>query len=334
IAERDAIAIQVVHEAAAISMRIGGPAEAVHDPARRDPAGRQLPQFLDADRVTLRVAVGIEPEALDQLLGQAAACAFGEHGDLRLDVDAFGIAGFVRAVLRHAHVADTHAGDRAILVVDGVGGGETGEYVHAERFGLPRQPGSRASSGCGSITAPDRICAPIVEAFSMTHTLTSGLSCFRRIANDRPDGPAPTTTTSYSMVSRSLMATFLGWYGEGRARCVTDARYPAALSGFAPRGATRAASRLAIVAGGAAIIGAGLQGEFMNSMPPIADIDLRRASLCQLLHWLAAGRVQPEALADVYQQAIERLDPQLNCYVDQRSGLMQEQAHMADRRRR
>ncbi|MEO8810530.1 MAG: amidase [Rhodanobacter sp.] len=72
----------------------------------------------------------------------------------------------------------------------------------------------------------------------------------------------------------------------------------------------------------------------MNSMPPIDDIDLRRASLCQLLHWLASGRVQPEALADAYQQAIERLDPQLNCYVDQHSGLMQEQAHMADQRRR
>ena len=72
----------------------------------------------------------------------------------------------------------------------------------------------------------------------------------------------------------------------------------------------------------------------MNPMPPIADLDLRRASLCQLLHWLASGRVKAEALTDVYQQAIERLNPQLNAYVDQRSGLMQEQAHMADRRRR
>ncbi|MFA6230644.1 MAG: amidase [Rhodanobacter sp.] len=72
----------------------------------------------------------------------------------------------------------------------------------------------------------------------------------------------------------------------------------------------------------------------MNSMPPIADLDLRRASLCQLLHWLASGRVKAEALTDVYQEAIERLNPQLNAYVDQRSGLMQEQAHMADRRRR
>ncbi|KAA0072406.1 amidase [Rhodanobacter sp. T12-5] len=72
----------------------------------------------------------------------------------------------------------------------------------------------------------------------------------------------------------------------------------------------------------------------MNSMPPIADLDLRRASLCQLLHWLAGGRVQPQALADAYQTAIERLNPELNAYVDVRYGLLQEQAHMADRRRR
>src|ERR1700761_6266056 len=72
--------------------------------------------------------------------------------------------------------------------------------------GLSPQPGSRASSGCGSITAPESICAPMVEAFSTTHTVRSGLICFRRIAKDRPAGPAPTTITSYSIVSRSLMA--------------------------------------------------------------------------------------------------------------------------------
>jgi aspartyl-tRNA(Asn)/glutamyl-tRNA(Gln) amidotransferase subunit A len=50
----------------------------------------------------------------------------------------------------------------------------------------------------------------------------------------------------------------------------------------------------------------------MNSMPPIANLDLRRASLCQLLNWLATGWARPEALAFVYQLAIERLDPQIN----------------------
>lgn len=72
----------------------------------------------------------------------------------------------------------------------------------------------------------------------------------------------------------------------------------------------------------------------MNSTPPIADIDLRRASVCQLLHWLAVGRVQPQALADVYQTAIERIDPELNAYVDLRPGLLQEQARTAAHRRR
>jgi Asp-tRNA(Asn)/Glu-tRNA(Gln) amidotransferase A subunit family amidase len=72
----------------------------------------------------------------------------------------------------------------------------------------------------------------------------------------------------------------------------------------------------------------------MNSMPPIAALDLRRASLCQLLHWLATGRVQPQTLAEAYQQAIERIDPQLHAYVDQRAGLLQDQADLADRRRR
>ncbi|MEI7037534.1 amidase [Fulvimonas yonginensis] len=72
----------------------------------------------------------------------------------------------------------------------------------------------------------------------------------------------------------------------------------------------------------------------MNPNAPIADIDLRRASVCQLLHWLALGRVQPEALADAYLAAIERIDPQLNAYVDLRPGLLQEQARTAAHRRR
>ena len=72
----------------------------------------------------------------------------------------------------------------------------------------------------------------------------------------------------------------------------------------------------------------------MNSTSPIADLDLRRATLCQLLHWLASGRVQARALSEVYLEAIERINPQLNAYIDHRPSLMQDQAHMADRRRR
>ncbi len=72
----------------------------------------------------------------------------------------------------------------------------------------------------------------------------------------------------------------------------------------------------------------------MNSMSSIPDLDLRRASLCQLLHWLATGRVQARALSEVYLEAIERINPTLNAFVDLRPSLLQDQARMADHRRR
>lgn len=72
----------------------------------------------------------------------------------------------------------------------------------------------------------------------------------------------------------------------------------------------------------------------MNSLPPIAELDMRRATLCQLLHWLAADRVQPQVLADVYLDAIERIDPQINSFVEVQGRLVQEQARTAGKRRR
>ena len=70
-----------------------------------------------------------------------------------------------------------------------------------------RQSGSSASSGPGSITAPESECAPTAEPFSSTQTLRSGLSCLRRMAHARPAGPAPTIATSYSITSRSMVAS-------------------------------------------------------------------------------------------------------------------------------
>lgn len=71
----------------------------------------------------------------------------------------------------------------------------------------------------------------------------------------------------------------------------------------------------------------------MSLLPPIADMHLRRASLCQLLHGLALGRVHPVALAEVYLDAIERLNPQLNAYVGFSPPLLREQARAAEHRR-
>lgn len=72
----------------------------------------------------------------------------------------------------------------------------------------------------------------------------------------------------------------------------------------------------------------------MNTANPVDATELRRASLCQILHWLALGRTSPHILADTYRDAIERLNPGINAYVDSRSGLLQEQVESAARRRR
>jgi len=81
------------------------------------------------------------------------------------------------------------------------------------------QSGISSFNPIGSITAPDRMWAPISEPFSIRQTETSWLrsaaSCFNRIAAASPAGPPPTITTSYSIASRaillSLCNTFSRW---------------------------------------------------------------------------------------------------------------------------
>lgn len=70
------------------------------------------------------------------------------------------------------------------------------------------QSGKSSKSALGSRQAPDRVCAPIWEAFSTRHTRSSLLcllaSCFRRMAAERPAGPPPTITTSASSANLSI----------------------------------------------------------------------------------------------------------------------------------
>src|SRR5687768_14760190 len=95
--------------------------------------------------------------------------------------------------------------------------------VTAVSSGAPSsfQLGKSSFIAFGSITAPERMWAPTSAPFSMTATVMSGLICFSRIAAARPEGPAPTTTTSYSIDSRwtpSLMALAAPSTGAPRAR--------------------------------------------------------------------------------------------------------------------
>src|SRR5690606_38132166 len=114
VADGHLVVLQVVDVAAAVGAVVRRPTERVHDPAGRHPAFGQLPQFLDADRVRLRVVALVELELLHQPLGQVPARALGQHGHLRLDVDALGVAGLVRTILGDAHVADAYAQHRAL----------------------------------------------------------------------------------------------------------------------------------------------------------------------------------------------------------------------------
>jgi len=95
VAQRHPVVIQVIQKGAAVGVGVGRPADAVEDGSRFGAARGQLPQLLDAYRVALRVAVGGQIKALDQLLGQMTASALGQHRDLGLDVDAFGVARLV-----------------------------------------------------------------------------------------------------------------------------------------------------------------------------------------------------------------------------------------------
>ena len=143
-ADVGAVVVEVIEEAAAVGARVERPADAVLHEAGLHAARRQLPQLLHAERIDLRIAVGVELVALDEHLGQAAPAAFGDHGEPRVHFGAGRVVGPRAAVVLHAHVADLHAGDRAVVVEQRQRGGEAGEHVDAELLGLRRQPLHRA----------------------------------------------------------------------------------------------------------------------------------------------------------------------------------------------
>src|SRR6185437_3091231 len=92
-ADRDAILVQLIDEAAAIGAVVEWPAERVRDVARLHAARRQLPQLLQADAVGLRIGMLVETVFRDQRFGHAAAAAFRQHREFREDVDALRVTG-------------------------------------------------------------------------------------------------------------------------------------------------------------------------------------------------------------------------------------------------
>jgi len=104
-----------------------------------------LPQFLQADAVDLRVDAVTQAVLLHQLLAQMAVAALGEEGVFGMQFHAALIVVGVRAVAAHTHVAGGHALDRAGIVKQHFGAGEPGVDFHAQLLGLAAQPAAHVA---------------------------------------------------------------------------------------------------------------------------------------------------------------------------------------------
>src|SRR3569623_1135384 len=108
-----------------------------------------IPQFLDAEAIDLRLAIGPEIEAIYQLARQMPARAFGEEGVFGVELEPRLVIGLVAPVLRDAHVASRDTLRRAVVGVEDLGGCEARENLYAEFLGLPRQPAAHITQAAG-----------------------------------------------------------------------------------------------------------------------------------------------------------------------------------------
>ena len=144
--ERDLVVLEVIEESAAErAALLERPAGAVDHQPLTVLLGLDFPQFLDAEAVMLRAAAGVEAKALDQLLAEVAAAAFGEQRVLCMQFHAGRVAVLVLAGGRDAGVAGGDALHAAVFVEQDFRGGEAGVDLHAEVFGLLAEPAAEVA---------------------------------------------------------------------------------------------------------------------------------------------------------------------------------------------
>ena len=79
----DFVVVEMVNKRAAVGFAVQRPARAVHHQAGLMFFRRHFPNFFNAQAVSLRLAVLVEIEAFDDLLGKRTSAAFGKQGLLR-----------------------------------------------------------------------------------------------------------------------------------------------------------------------------------------------------------------------------------------------------------
>src|SRR5262252_1249220 len=100
-----------------------------------------------------------------------------------------------------------------------------------------------------------------------------------------------------------------------------------------PRHEVGRAAQSTVRAGGTGLF-ADLQENKMTDTltQSLSPRELRGANLCQILHWLAAGRIDARELCEAYLSAIAHENPHLNAYVHVNPAA-REEASAADARR-
>src|SRR5579863_457315 len=142
-ADGDQILIVMIEEGAAARPVAERPTECMLHEARLEFGRIDRPDFFQADAEFLGRAPVFQPVTGDYPLGERSARALGEERVFAAKLHAASEAGLVLAIATNPQVAGRHPDDLALLAEQGLGGGEAGVYLDAERFGAPREPPRR-----------------------------------------------------------------------------------------------------------------------------------------------------------------------------------------------
>jgi hypothetical protein len=148
--KRDLPVRLVIEEAAAVGFAVlERPALGVDHLAGDMVRRVDVPQFLDADAIDLRLGIPAQIELALELLGEMAADAFAEEGVFGVELEAGLVIGLVGAVARDAHVAGGDALHAAVVIVEDLGGREAREDLDAQLLGLAGQPAAEIAQRAG-----------------------------------------------------------------------------------------------------------------------------------------------------------------------------------------
>ncbi|EAV43418.1 hypothetical protein SIAM614_06528 [Stappia aggregata IAM 12614] len=156
------IVFQVVEKRTAARLAVQRPAERMLHKAEPVFFRVDLPQFLDAYAELRHVAVLVEIEFLDELLGQGAAGTFADQCVLAAQLHATGEHGVGLAVPADTHVARRNPNHVAVVVIEDFGSSKARVDFNTEGFGLLGEPAA-------DVAKRDDIVAVVVHEFRHEH---------------------------------------------------------------------------------------------------------------------------------------------------------------------